>query len=193
MIEMNPIKGLEDYVPLNEQEQQDKHVMLDYLKQFPHNILTRENEFAHVTSSGFVMNETLDKVLMVYHNLYKSFAWTGGHADGEADLLAVAMKEACEETGIKCPKPLSEQIMAIDILPVWGHMKKGKYVSSHLHLNVAYVLIASEEEVLQIKEDENSDVAWINVCDIPTHCTEPDMLPVYQKLIEKAKRLQANE
>ncbi|MGL4338378.1 MAG: NUDIX hydrolase [Turicibacter sp.] len=185
---MSYIKCIENYVPQNVQEQQDKQVMLDYLKQFPHNILTRENEFAHVTSSGFVMNETLDKVLMVYHNLYKSFAWTGGHADGDGDLLAVAIKEACEETGIKSAKPLSEDIMAIDILPVWGHMKKKKFVSSHLHLNVAYLLIASEDEVLQIKVDENSDVAWIGVHEIKTYCTEPDMLPIYEKLIEKAKR-----
>ena len=89
------------------------------------NILTRENAFAHLTSSGFILNENKDKVLMIYHNLYNSWAWTGGHADGEDDLLEVAIKEAKEETGVVNIHPLSTQIMSLDILPVWGHMKKG--------------------------------------------------------------------
>lgn len=180
------IKG---YVAINEQEAQDQKAMLDYIHLFEGNILTRENEFAHLTSSGFILNETKDKVLMIYHNLYNSWAWTGGHADGEADLLAVAIKEAKEETGVVNIRPLSENIMALDILPVWGHVKKGKYVSSHQHLNVSYLLVASETDVLRIKEDENSNVGWIPVEEIETYCQEPQMIPVYQKLLMRAKTL----
>ena len=107
--------------------------MLDYLHLFEGNILTRENEFAHFTSSGFILNENKDKVLMIYHNLYNSWAWTGGHADGEEDLLKVAIKEAKEETGVVNIQPLSTQIMSLDILPVWGHMKK---VPMLAHINI---------------------------------------------------------
>ncbi len=177
------------YQPVNEQEVQDQKVILDYLTQFEDNILTRDNEFAHLTSSGFILNKSFDKVLMIYHNLYQSWAWTGGHADGEADLLAVAIKEAKEETGIKQVKPLSQEIMSLDILPVWGHVKKGHYVSSHQHLNVSYLLTADEDEVLVIKEDENSNVGWIPVDEIQMYCQEPQMIPIYQKLIKKAKEL----
>ena len=99
-------KQIQSYVPMNEQEVQDQKVILNYIKLFEHNILTRENEFAHLTSSGFILNEARDKVLMIYHNLYNSWAWTGGHADGEADLLAVAIKEAKEETGVANIRPL---------------------------------------------------------------------------------------
>ena len=133
-----------------------------------------------------ILNEARDKVLMIYHNLYNSWAWTGGHADGEADLLAVAIKEAKEETGVVNIRPLSAEIMSLDILPVWGHMKKGKYVSSHQHLNVSYLLVASEEDVLRIKEDENSNVGWIPINEIETYCQEPQMLPIYQKLLQRA-------
>ncbi len=178
---------IKDYVAINEQEAQDQKVMLDYIHFFEDNILTRENEFAHLTSSGFILNETKDKVLMIYHNLYNSWAWTGGHADGEAELLAVAIKEAKEETGVVNIRPLSENIMALDILPVWGHVKKGKYVSSHQHLNVSYLLVASEDDTLRIKEDENSNVGWIPVDDIETYCQEPQMIPVYKKLLMRAK------
>lgn len=180
---------IEAYAPKNEQEVKDRQVMLDYIKLFGNQLLTRENEFAHFTSSSMIFNETRDKVLMIYHNLYNSWAWTGGHADGEADLLAVALKEAQEETGIVHIRPLSDDIMSLDILPVWGHMKKGAYVSSHQHLNVAYLLIADEHDDLRIKEDENSNVGWVSVDEIKNYSDEIQMIPIYEKLIERAKQL----
>ena len=49
-----------------------------------------------MTSSGLIFNKNLDKILMVHHNIYNTWSWTGGHADGEDDLLKVAIKEAKE-------------------------------------------------------------------------------------------------
>ena len=49
-------KQIQSYVPMNEQEVQDQKVILNYIKLFEHNILTRENAFAHLTSSGFILN-----------------------------------------------------------------------------------------------------------------------------------------
>ncbi|WMM23788.1 GNAT family N-acetyltransferase [Tissierella sp. MB52-C2] len=46
------------------------------------------------------MNKSLDKVLMIHHNIRNTWAWTGGHVDGDSDFLHVAIKEAKEETGI---------------------------------------------------------------------------------------------
>ena len=83
------------YVPFNEQERSDKARFLEMLDL--ENILTRENEEAHVSASAWVMNETLDQVLMAYHNIYQSYSWLGGHADGDPDLFAVALREAKEE------------------------------------------------------------------------------------------------
>ncbi|MGM9987633.1 MAG: NUDIX hydrolase [Bacillaceae bacterium] len=185
---MNFKQTILDYLPRNEQEQSDKRVILTYIEQFPETILTRENEFAHMTSSGFIMNPSLTKVLMIHHNIYNTWAWTGGHADGESDLLHVAIKEAMEETGIKYVNPLSKEIASIDILPVPGHIKKGNYISTHLHLNVAYVLIADEEEALMINEEENSGVQWIKAEEIDQYSNEPDLIYVYNKLIDQARK-----
>jgi len=103
-----------------------------------------QNEIAHITSSAFIINKDKDKVLMVYHNIYNSWSWVGGHVDGEEDLLYVAMKEAKEETVIKNVSPVSDNILSMDILPVLGHrhIRKGKYVPPHLHLSVTYLLEA---------------------------------------------------
>lgn len=183
---MNYIEEIEKYIPINEQEKKDKEVILKYVKS-NNDVLTRENEIAHITSSGFIVNKNRDKVLMIHHNIYNSWGWTGGHADGDSNLLYVAIKEAKEETGIKNVVPITDNICCIDILPVMSHIKRGKYVSSHLHLSVAYILEADENEILRVKADENSGVKWIDINDIDNCTDEEHMRSVYKKLVDKAK------
>ena len=134
-------KVIEDYQPMGEQEIQDQKVMLDYIRLFD-NILTRENAFAHMTSSPWIVNEDFTKVLLIYHRIYDSWGWCGGHCDGEEDLLEVAVKEGREETGLTSIRPLSKELMALDILPVPPHKKRGKFVSSHVHLNATFFCMA---------------------------------------------------
>ena len=186
--ELEELKGkIENYKPYNEQEKQDKKVMLDYINNFD-NILTRENEFGHFTASSWVVNNQRTKVLMIYHNIYNSWTWTGGHADGEHDLLGTAVRELKEETGVTNVKVLKPDIFSLENICVNGHVKRGKYVSSHVHLNLTYLLEVDEKEKLKIKEDENSGVRWIPIEDIDKYSTEPWMVEkVYKKLKEKLK------
>ena len=114
---MDYIQAIKNFEPMNEQEQNDKKLILKFIKKND-DVLYRDNEYAHMTSSGLIFNEKLDKILMVHHNIYNTWSWTGGHADGEADLLKVAIKEAKEETSIENIGVLDENIIAIDILPV---------------------------------------------------------------------------
>jgi len=182
-------KELEEFIPWNEQEEADKRLFLKCLSQGDH-IFFRENEAAHISASGWVVNQTMDQVLMAYHNIYHSWAWTGGHADGEKDLLSVATREAREETGIKTVTPVTDKIFSIEVLTVDGHEKNGAYVSSHLHLNVTYLLKGDDREQIRNKEDENSKVGWFSL----SHCLEAVNEPwmkerIYKKLIEKMENL----
>lgn len=182
---MDYIKAIGAFPAKTDQEIGDKKLILKYLEDFPHTILTRENQYVHMTSSSMIFNKTMDKVLMVFHNIYQSWSWTGGHADGEHDLLAVALREAKEETSIVNLTPISNDMVALDILPVWGHMKNGQYISSHEHINATYIFVAEEGDILHIKEDENSDVAWFPIVDLKGAVSEVNMLPVYERIIKK--------
>ena len=177
------------YRPRSEQEEADQRQMLDYIRQFPDTILTRDNPIAHFSSSGFVVNADASRVLMAHHNLYRVWAWTGGHVDGEADFLAVALREAREETGVTHIRPLSDAIASLEILPVWGHVKRGRYVPSHLHLNVSYLLPADENDPLSVREGENTRVGWLPAAELLSYTNEWEMDGVYTKLLERARNL----
>ena len=176
---------IEKYIPNNEQEENDKNIILDYMNKFD-NLLTRENEVAHFTASSWTVNKERTKVLMIYHKIYNSWSWTGGHADGDTNLLYTAVRELKEETGIEKVKILKDDIFSLETICVNGHIKRGKYVSSHLHFNLTYLLEVDENEELKIKEDENSGVKWINIEDIDKYVTEQWMKDkIYTKLINK--------
>lgn len=177
-------KEIYNYLPFNEQEKVDKEVILNLLET-EDNLLSRENKICHFTASSWIVNKDKTKVLMIHHNIYNSWSWTGGHADNEKNLLEVSIKEAKEETGLKSISPILEEIYSIEILTVDGHMKNNQYVSSHLHLNVTYLLEADEENPLYIKPDENSGVQWFELKDIEKVSNEENMKVIYRKLNKK--------
>ncbi len=186
---MEIYEQIKAYRPWNEQERQDQVLILDFLRKNP-DAFYRTNLLAHMTASAWVVNPQRSKVLMVYHRLYDSWSWAGGHADGEEDLLAVALREVREETGVQRLRPVTEEIYSLEVLTVDGHEKHGRYVPSHLHLNVTYLLEAEEDQPLRVCEAENSGVAWFSLADALSASTEPWFVErIYKKLNEKLKVL----
>ncbi|QWB99544.1 NUDIX hydrolase [Mycoplasmatota bacterium] len=181
---MKYIQDIENYQPFNEQEKVDKALILNFIKNNSDH-LYRENLAAHLTSSAIVINQDKTKVLFAYHNIYDSWSWVGGHNDGDSDLLKVAIKETKEETGILEVEPYLEDIYMIDVIYVENHIKNGKRVPDHLHLNVTYLLMADDSQKLRVKKDENQAVAWIELEDVFNKISEPRMVPIYRKAFDK--------
>ena len=176
-----------EYVPFDEKEISDREIMLDYIKK-NEDVLTRNNRIAHFTTSAWIVNKERSKVLMIYHNIYDSWAWVGGHADGDYDLFRVINKEIEEETGLTNLKLLSDGIYGLNIVTVNNHIKRGKVVSSHLHFDIEYLFEADENMKTRIKEDENSGVKWIELDKIDDYVTEEHMKPIYKLLNKKMKK-----
>ena len=182
---MDLIKQLEAYQPWNKQEARDQESLLRLCRS-GQDFYTRENGFAHFTASAWVVSPDRSQILMAYHNLYDSWAWLGGHADGERDLLSVALREVREESGLEAVRPVSAEIYSLEILTVDGHEKRGRYVSSHLHLNLTYLIEADPAAPIRPKPDENSRVGWFSPEGAVAASNEPWFRErIYQKLNEK--------
>jgi len=182
---MSLFQEIQNYKPFNEQEATDREVMLQYMAEHS-NYLNRENLMAHFSASIWTVNKERTKTLLVYHNLYDTWSWIGGHADGIEDLRSVALRELWEETGVAEAKLIHPDIFGLEILKVDGHVKNGCYVPTHLHFNITYLAEADERETLIVQESENKAVKWWPIEDVVNVSKEPWMVEwVYKKLIDK--------
>ena len=181
---MTLLETVRAFQPGCEQEAADRRLMLRYMELFPQ-LLTRENETAHFTASCWITTPDQSRVLMAYHKLFDSWAWLGGHADGEEDLLAVALREAREESGLHTVRAAADRPLSLEILAVHPHEKRGKFVPAHLHLNLTYLLEADPAQPLRCKPDENAGVRWFTPWEAVQAAREASMRPIYRKLIDR--------
>ncbi len=182
---MNLRKQIENYTPFDEQEEKDKEQFLEFINSFD-DVLTRKNIFGHFSSSAFVVNKKRTKMLVVYHIINDGWIYPGGHADGEDNLLSVAIREVNEETGLKA-KVLNNSIFGIQSVPVKGHIKRGNYISAHIHFDVIYLMEADDTIPLIYREDESKGVKWVSFEESTDETMCDFIRPIHKKLIKKLK------
>ena len=182
---LKTLETIKNFIPKNEQETKDRAYALKAFKQFP-NVLFRESEFTHICSCAFIINESKTKVLCVYHNIYNSWSYVGGHADGMDDPVEVAKKEAQEETGITNLKLLMQEPISLDVLATYGHKKHNKYVCAHTHIALCYLFQGDEHLPIHSKPDENKEVKWLGFDEL-LNLAEDSMIGVYKKIMERIK------
>lgn len=184
MAEDKLTEQLRNYICWNEQEEKDRAEILRRMAK--EELFFRTNTGAHFSASAWVVSPDRSMVLMCYHRIYQSWCWLGGHSDGDHDLMRVAVGEVMEESGLRNVRPVSDDIFSLEILTVNGHIKKGEYISSHLHFNVTYLLEADPLSPLRGNEEENEGVMWFPFSEAPDASDEPWMRDrVYRKLNEK--------
>ena len=175
---------IQNYTPKDPREEKDRTLILTYLAE-GHEALTREDCVAHFTASAWITNPNRSAVLMAFHNIYQHWAWIGGHADGDPNLQTVAHREGLEETGVSSLLLLKEEPISIEVLGVPSHVRRGEIVSAHLHFNVTYLFEADPLQETHIKADENSAVGWRTPEQILSPASEPEMIPIYTKLLQR--------
>ena len=180
---MNLRDKIENYIPFNEQEERDKEQFLKFIDTFD-DVLTRNNIFGHFSASALVVNKERTKMVVVYHIINDGWIYPGGHVDGEEDFLSVAVREVEEETGLKVDV-LDRNIFSIQSAPVKGHIKRGKYVSAHLHLDVVYIMEADDKIPLVYRKDESKGVKWIPFEEATNETMCDFIRPIHEKLIKK--------
>lgn len=136
----------------------------------------RTLEEGHITGSAWVVDETGEKALLTHHKKLDRWLQMGGHADGESDILAVALREVEEEAGLEEIKPVSDEIFDIDI-----HLipKRGSE-AEHFHYDIRFVLVNSGSEAFTVSE-ESHDLCWIKISDISKFSEDESMLRMARK------------
>jgi len=136
----------------------------------------RSLSLGHVTGSAWLVNRKRSHVLLTHHRKLNKWLQLGGHADGDSDILAVAMKEAVEESGLPAIAPLSPNIFDIDIHEIPAR----KSEPAHFHYDVRFALCANATEQYVVS-DESHDLAWIDIARLATVTTETSMLRMADK------------
>ena len=130
----------------------------------------------HVTGSAWIVDESRTKVLLTHHRKLDAWLQLGGHADGDPDVLAVALKEAEEESGLIGFEPLVDGIFDLDI----HRIPARKEAPEHLHYDVRYVLRPTGSTTYVVSE-ESHDLRWVPLDNVATLTTDPSMLRMVGK------------
>ena len=154
------LQSLENYQPSTQEETLFKGQMIDFVQK---NIACFERSLliGHITGSAWIVDKSRQFTLLTHHRKLDKWFQTGGHCDGDSDVLNVAMKEALEETGLSNIQTISCNIFDIDI----HEIPERKGVPKHLHYDVRFLLEADMNEPLIISS-ESSDLAWVELTNV---------------------------
>lgn len=159
------IEQLNTYTPFDELEGLHVQQLQKFLGESK-NAYDRSNLVAHVVAEAWIVNPNRDHVVLVEHTLSKVWLPPGGHCDGNPDVLAGAMREAQEETGLTNLLPLlNGNIFDINVGSVPTRERHGRNEPVHLHFDVCYAFEAPENAPLTIS-DESTDLRWVALDDI---------------------------
>ena len=149
----------------------------DTVEQFIEFVSTNENCFerklkeGHITGSAWVVSKDGRQVLLTHHKKLNRWFQLGGHADGNSDVLQVAMREALEESGLERVEPISREIFDIDIhkIPERGSEPE------HYHYDVRYAFKVDGSEKYVVS-DESQNLGWIEIEKLSQLTEEDSML-----------------
>lgn len=147
---------LNNYNPSIKSEKTSKKFMINFLKNNSDSFL-RTNTEGHFTASSLLINKERTCALLMKHKKLNKWLQPGGHSDGNKNLLAVSIKEASEESGIKDIKAISSEIFDLDIHEI--PERKGE--KSHLHLDVRFLLTVEISNEIK-KNHESTELKWFN-------------------------------
>ena len=148
---------------------------LHFVKAHP-TCFERSLAIGHVTGSAWVVNEAGTHTLLTHHRKLNRWLQLGGHADGQTDILAVALREAQEESGIQALRPISNQIFDLDIhlIPAKGNE------APHHHYDVRFMIQVDGSDQYVVS-DESHALSWVSIAQLTDKTQEESMLRMQKK------------
>lgn len=146
------------------------------------NCFDRNLLIGHVTGSAVLLSRDRSQVCLTLHRKFNKWVQLGGHADGNPDILAVALNEAQEESGILEIAPLSQEIFDVCIHDIPEYQG----IPAHKHYDIRFLLGVESEAPLVISH-ESIDLAWFKHNDPILETCNPSV----QRLINKWQSMPA--
>ena len=170
---LESLKLFKDSRFLTEEEHSDYAKLVEFVQNNP-GCFEREH-LGHITGSVWIINHEETHALLTHHRKLNIWLQLGGHAYGDPDIPAVALKEAYEESGIENLEFIFPEIYDIDIHPIPNH----KCVA---HYDVRYLLKAGPGATYIVSE-ESHDLAWVPFEKIPDYTTAPSVVRMADKMM----------
>jgi 8-oxo-dGTP pyrophosphatase MutT (NUDIX family) len=140
----------------------------------------------HVTASAWIVPPNGDRVLLVHHRKLDRWLQPGGHCDGQSDLLAAALREAQEETGLcrlrpSDPSPDATPLdLDIHLIPARYDAAGQLVEDAHEHHDVRFLIVAEGDLTPQVSE-ESHDVRWFAPAELAAVTNEESVLRMARK------------
>ena len=168
---------LRAHQPANEAENQMQQDCIAFVEQQP-NCFERWLEQGHVTGSAWIVDETREHALLLHHRKLDRWFQPGGHADGQGNILQVALKEAQEETGLTDFEVVSPAIFDIDVhlIPARGQMP------AHFHYDIRFLLQANRQQTL-LQNEESNGLKWVELANVHQYNNSESILRMVEKTI----------
>lgn len=129
----------------------------------------------HITGSAWLVDKSGSRVLLTHHRKLGKWLQLGGHSDGDNDPLAVAHREAEEESGLSA-RPVAQTILDVDIHTIPSRGRDPE----HLHYDLRFALEVVGSERFHVS-DESLDLEWIDIDDVKRLTTEESVLRLARK------------
>jgi 8-oxo-dGTP pyrophosphatase MutT (NUDIX family) len=166
--------AIERYMQSHPEESDTCERFLDFVRREP-GCFHRSTLEGHVTGSAWVVDTRGSHTLLTHHRKLDKWLQLGGHADGDHDVVRVALTEAREESGIADVRLLHPEIFDLDIHVIPARSSEAE----HLHFDVRYVVLAGHAD--HVVGLESFDLAWVPVDRITDFTNEESMLRMARK------------
>lgn len=169
---------LDSYQPLRADDDEARSRIAAFVREHA-DCFERSLLVGHVTGSAWILDEARSQCLLTHHRKLERWLQLGGHADGQSDVLEVAMREAREESGLHSLRAVAGAIFDCDVH--WIPERKAE--PGHYHYDVRFLLEADANEPLVVSE-ESKELAWVALPDVASLSGDESVL----RMVTKSRR-----
>jgi 8-oxo-dGTP pyrophosphatase MutT (NUDIX family) len=166
---------LRAYIPADAREASMRDRLAAFIEAHP-DAFERAHAVGHVTASAWIVDPSRTRTLLMHHCKLGKWLQPGGHADGDSDVRRAALREACEESGLRSLRFVRDGIYDVDVHAIPA--RPGE--PAHDHYDVRFALEADPAELL-VANAESKELAWVPLDELASYGADESVLRLARK------------